>query len=84
MRSLAGRYYLGPKGRQLIATPVRAWTRPVIHDGAPKVRQLISVKASAAMFWTVAPSALDPVPVFRTTPSRAWLLTDGPSGLHAN
>src|SRR6185503_20562438 len=35
---------LGPEGRQLIATPVRAWTRTAVHDGAPKVRQSNSVK----------------------------------------
>ena len=35
---------LGPEGRQLIATPVRAWTQTAVHDGAPKARQSNSVK----------------------------------------
>ena len=33
--------------------------------------------------WTVAPSALDQVVGFLPTTSRAWLFTDGPSGLTA-
>ena len=46
------------------------------------MRQSISVNFTS-MFGTVAPSALDPVDVVLSTPSRAWLLTNGPSGLQS-
>jgi len=52
----------------------------VIYDGAPKVRQSHFVKLSDNVR-TVAPSALDPFGVVHSTPSREWLLTDGPPGL---
>jgi len=69
---------IGPEGRHLIATPVRACTPSVIHDGAPKVRQsnFGRLSADCRTFGALSGSGSF------STPSRAWLLTNGPSGLN--